>query len=198
MNVSIKTPFAEMSIEMGQEQAMDLIRRAVGYSMAPAEKQGTTEPAVINNTAPAAGAPETGAAPKEKPMPKSRVETMFGPRETWGVPAPENQDAEGHGSGEAYKGFLLIKCEKCGKIKGFCAKYPLTFHQCECGHRTELHDLNPVHAVCKCGSSFKYRTNIRDKQFTINCLDCKAPIDMELNGRGTAYVTIGLNRGGGY
>lgn len=72
MNASIKTPFTEMSIEMGQEQAMDLIRRAVGYSMAPTEKQETTEPAVINNTALAAGTSEAEAAPKKKPVPESR------------------------------------------------------------------------------------------------------------------------------
>lgn len=41
-------------------------------------------------------------------------------------------------------------------------------------------------------------TNISDPQFTMNCLACGAPVDLELNSRGTAYVTIGhKSRGGG-
>lgn len=40
-------------------------------------------------------------------------------------------------------------------------------------------------------------TNISDPQFTMNCLSCGAPVDLELNSRGTAYVTIGHKSGGG-
>lgn len=48
---------------------------------------------------------------------------------------------------------------------------------------------------CKCGKSFRYKTNAEAETITHSCLDCKAPVDMELNGKGTAYVTIGV-RGG--
>ncbi len=48
---------------------------------------------------------------------------------------------------------------------------------------------------CKCGKSFRYKTNAETETITHSCLDCKAPVDMELNGKGTAYVTIGV-RGG--
>lgn len=43
--------------------------------------------------------------------------------------------------------------------------------------------------------SFRYKTNAETETITHSCLDCKAPVDMELNGKGTAYVTIGV-RGG--
>lgn len=81
--------------------------------------------------------------------------------------------------------------------EGVQLQVPLTFHKCDCGHRTDLHDLKPVHLYCKCGSKYKYMTNISDPQFTMNCLACGAPVDLELNSRGTAYVTIGHKSGGG-
>lgn len=92
---------------------------------------------------------------------------------------------------EGYKGFLLIKCEKCGKIKGFCSKHSLRYHECECGHRTELGDMRPLHLHCKCGSHYKYQTNVQDAELAYRCLNCGSPVDLELNGRRNAYVTIG-------
>lgn len=92
---------------------------------------------------------------------------------------------------QLYKGFLLVKCEKCGKLRGFCAKTPTAYSKCECGHRTELHDLRPVFLKCKCGSVFKYKTNVTEEIFDFPCLKCGNPVDLQLNKRGTAYVTIG-------
>lgn len=92
---------------------------------------------------------------------------------------------------EEYKGFLMIKCEKCGTVKGFCAKTPISEYKCECGGKTKLHDLKMVHLHCKCGSHFKYKTNITDERFEYNCLTCGSPVDLELNGRRNTYVTIG-------
>lgn len=37
-----------------------------------------------------------------------------------------------------HKGFLLMKCPECGKIKGFCAKEPITEYRCSCGAMTPL------------------------------------------------------------
>lgn len=192
MKVSIKTPFAEMSLEMSQYSAMQLLQQAMesAYKIPPKETTDKSE------SAPAGGEePEKENA--EKPAPKSRVESMFGSKETWNTPEESGQDKPNEGK-QTYKGFLLIRCEKCGRVKAYCAKYPTSAHRCECGHSTELEDLIPVYAVCKCGGEFKYRTNIRDPQITIDCLKCSAPIDLELNKRETAYVTIGREmRGGG-
>lgn len=192
MKVSIKTPFADMSLEMSQYSAMQLLQQAMesAYKIPPKETTAKSE------SAPAGGEePEKENA--EKPAPKSRVESMFGSKETWNTPEESGQDKPNEGK-QTYKGFLLIRCEKCGRVKAYCAKYPTSAHRCECGHSTELEDLIPVYAVCKCGGEFKYRTNIRDPQITIDCLKCSAPIDLELNKRETAYVTIGREmRGGG-
>lgn len=68
-----------------------------------------------------------------------------------------------------FKGFLMIVCEECGAAKAFCAK-------------RETY-------------SFRYRTNATAETITHTCLRCKAPVDMELNRRGSAYVTIGMKGG---
>ena len=95
-----------------------------------------------------------------------------------------------------YKGFLLIVCEECGAVKAFCAKRETYSFRCdECGYETPLENLRPMYMHCKCGKSFRYKTNATEETITHTCLDCKAPVDMELNRKGTAYVTIG-GRGG--
>ena len=93
-----------------------------------------------------------------------------------------------------YKGFLIIRCEECGQVKAFCARKEIVFFRCDkCGHQTFLHDLKPLYMNCECGEKFRYKTNITDRILTRKCLSCDAPIDMELNKSGTAYVTIGSN-----
>lgn len=188
MNVSIKTPFAEMSFEMSPDRAKNLIRVAV--QLASSEDEAPHLSGLKCADPPEELRPE----PEPQKPTRSRVESMFGARETWSTPAAAGGREEER---ESYKGFLFIRCEACGKEKGYSSKYPLTFHKCDCGHRTDLHDLKPVHLYCKCGSKYKYMTNISDPQFTMNCLSCGAPVDLELNSRGTAYVTIGHKIGGG-
>ena len=48
---------------------------------------------------------------------------------------------------------------------------------------------------CKCGKSFRYKTNVTAQTITHTCLNCKAPVDMELNSKGNAYVTVGVRKG---
>lgn len=155
---------------------------------------------------PEAAAPSELAAPPKNPV--SRVERMFGGYRATGTATMEKVSASGHinvtpetiarkapeapqdGQQRQYKGFLLVKCERCGKVKGFCAKTPISAFRCECGHRTELRDLAPAHLKCKCGSQFTYNTNFTERQFDYPCLHCGSPIDLELNKRGDTYVTI--------
>lgn len=72
----------------------------------------------------------------------SRVERMFGARETWNTASAPNPD-EGQGP---YKGFLLVVCEECGEIKAFCAKRETYSFRCDkCGHETALENLRPMY-----------------------------------------------------
>ncbi len=123
-----------------------------------------------------------------KPKAPSRTESMFGPRNTWKIPP---QTADG------YKGFLLIRCPECGEVRGFCAKDYVQEVSCrKCGAVVPLDHLIPANVNCaKCGRHFRYKTNVGDnKPVPFKCLNCGAPVDLELNGKGTALVTM-VDRG---
>lgn len=136
--------------------------------------------------------------PEPPPKPVSRVERLFGAKEEWpkgGTQAEPNREYP-----EGYKGFLLIRCPECGEIRGFCSKTYVTDTTCRnCGASIPLDGLIPAHVNCgKCGNHFKYRTNIDTQEpIPFRCLRCEAPIDLQMNARGTALVTIGEKAGGG-
>ena len=102
---------------------------------------------------------------------------------------PQGQRPEPAETG--YKGFLYIKCSHCGAAKGYFPKTPIREHRCDCGNLTELRDLKPLYVNCKCGASFKYRTNLTSHMASMTCIQCKAPVDLELNTKKDTYTTIG-------
>lgn len=186
MQITMITPFGEMKFDMPPEKATDLMQRAFQYAAGQEAVKETTE---VHIPAFAPGGTFENShiirrddaqelvvptPPKKKPV--SRVERMFG---DFRKSEPED-----------YKGFLLIRCEECGKLKGFCAKQPISEYRCDCGHTTKLHDLKAAHLKCKCGSQFTYNTNINDEQFDYPCLHCGSPVDLALNRRGDTYVTV--------
>ena len=126
--------------------------------------------------------------PKPEPMPKqskqkSRVERMFGPKDSWG------QEQKAAGS-KPYRGFLLMRCRECGKLRGFHAKVPITEYRCECGGVTPVANLRPLHLRCKCGKHFMYRTNVVEDTLTYGCLACGAPVDLKYNPKSDSYETV--------
>ncbi len=89
---------------------------------------------------------------------------------------PEAKAYSEHVAGTGYTGFLYIRCPKCGKERGMCAKFPMSEYTCrDCGKKTELENLHKVHFTCECGKYFSYFTNIEDDMFEIACLDCGTP-----------------------
>lgn len=147
--------------------------------------------------------------PSEPEQLLSRVERLFGRRESWpnataaatpsqDKPKAEAEETEDTGpeasfSRRAVKGFLIVECENCGQTREFCSRAEITSNRCHsCGHVTALDKtyMRPAYAKCKCGREFKYQTNATGDTITINCIACGSPIDMQLNGRGTAYVTL--------
>lgn len=153
--------------------------------------------------------------PSEPEQLLSRVERLFGRRESWpnataaatpsqDKPKAEAEETEDTGpeasfSRRAVKGFLIVECENCGQTREFCSRAEITSNRCHsCGHVTTLDKtyMRPAYAKCKCGREFKYQTNATGDAITINCIACGSPIDMQLNGRGTAYVTL-RDAGGG-
>lgn len=203
MNVQIKTAFGEMAFDMPQDKALSLISLAITYA---GDVGADVEP-TASQTERAEEPPkakEAPTAPKPKEKPKSRLEALFGNRSEWNIPEEEKpqepddvnepKEEPQEKPQEEYKGFLYIECEECGKTKAFCVKQPIAYHRCKCGHDTHLHDLIPVHVRCECNAKFTYMTNVRSNTFTMDCLACGSPVDMELGAKEKAYVTMAKSR----
>lgn len=162
MKIRIDTPIARLSADLPEDRVKDLLRIALEYATG-------------------------GAIPVQRPVeaaqPVSPAPRVFTPRQE--TKSKESAAVPG------YKGFLYIKCEGCGKIKGFCVKAPLREHRCDCGHTTRLKDLKPLYVKCKCGESFDYMTNLIENVVTIDCLKCGAPVDLEYHEKNNKYTTIG-------
>lgn len=99
---------------------------------------------------------------------------------------PEKEEIK---SDTEYKGFLYLKCESCGQVKGFCTK-GISEYTCTCGHVTPLNDLKPLHVNCQCGSNFKYMTNMEEEMFDIKCIDCGNPVSVSWHPKKKLYQTI--------
>lgn len=92
---------------------------------------------------------------------------------------------------KGYKGFLLIRCGKCGHVRAFNSKYELNWYKCgECGEETALEELVPLWAQCECGRHSRYYTNIDTAMTEVNCITCGAPVAVEWNAKKKCYQTI--------
>lgn len=161
MRIRINTPMARIEADLQEDQVKDLLQIALQYAT------GGTGSVVrhVEAAQPADPSPRV-FVPDANPKPKEdRTET-------------------------GYKGFLYIKCDACGSTKGFCAKTQIKEARCDCGHATPLKDLKPLYVNCKCGESFKYRTNLTDDTATINCIKCGSPVDLEYHYKNGEYATI--------
>lgn len=95
-------------------------------------------------------------------------------------------------SGFTYKGFLYMRCPRCGEVYSFCMKNPADNFKCRsCGSRTPfMEPLIPMHVFCECGGKFRYYTNITDPVIEMRCIDCGSPIDLYYNKRKKIYETM--------
>lgn len=182
MQITMKTPYGDMNFDMPSEKVSDLIQKAFLYAA------GGQQPENIPQEAPYLSQERPKEVQPEN-KPHRRIDSLFG---DFRGSREERREPEGQQEHEPeeYKGFLLIKCKHCGKLKGFCAKTPIREFSCECGGKTELHGLKMAHLHCKCGSHWKYKTNVTEEKIEYNCLNCGSPVDMELNSRRNTYVTI--------
>lgn len=172
MNVRIETPYAKVNVDMSAAGASNLIMQAFEYATkddSKLEYTATTEQDLED----------------ERYLDPDEAHNLY-VQATEPLPHINNRISR-----EQYKGFLLIKCTCCGKVKGFNTKEPLSHYQCSnCGGFTELNDLKMAYLDCKCGARWKYRTNITDEQFDYSCLNCNNTISARLNSRRNTYVTI--------
>lgn len=91
-----------------------------------------------------------------------------------------------------YKGFLYIKCPKCGNTRGIYAKTETECYRCKtCGSTSDLPPyLAILYVNCECGKDFKYLTNVKDKMFDVSCMNCGSPVATHYNERTGVYESI--------
>lgn len=101
---------------------------------------------------------------------------------------PQESNTEESG----YKGFLLMECKHCGKIKAFCAKEKINKYFCsDCGETTEFENpLVKLYMNCKCGRISTYWTNITTDIMDVTCIECGAPVPVKYNGKKNIYETL--------
>ncbi|WP_367567775.1 hypothetical protein [Lacrimispora sp.] len=91
-----------------------------------------------------------------------------------------------------YKGFLYIKCRKCGKERAYCSKISITQHHCTCGAVTPfVEPLRVMYVMCECGhKTCRYKTNMTGKMFDVPCIKCQAPVAVEWDAKRQQYKTV--------
>lgn len=144
-------------------------------------------------------------APKEE-EPKEEPKKEYCTEPNGAVPEeprePEHTEEPTSDEPKKYKGFLVVKCQHCGKTKGFLARQEISNYRCDCGGLTPLGDLVPLTALCECGKRWRYMTNMTDDSFEINCIHCGSPIPVFWNDKKHKYETLfenlpGKNKKGG-
>ena len=93
---------------------------------------------------------------------------------------------------KGYKGFMYIRCPKCGAVKGFNLKKESRSFLCEdCGIVTPFGEpLKRLYLNCECGRRFTYWTNMTDEMFDIPCIDCGMPVPVIYNHKKNIYETV--------
>lgn len=94
---------------------------------------------------------------------------------------------------EGYKGFLVIQCPECGKIRAFMTKNEIIWYRCKrCREVFPLEAMRRVYVNgCPCcGTRLRYLTNAVGESFDIKCINCKAPVDLLWNEKHKAFVSI--------
>lgn len=132
------------------------------------------------------------APKKEEPKKEQKKEYCTEPNGVIPEEPSEHEHTEEPTSTEPrkYRGFLVVKCEHCGKTKGFLARQEISNYRCDCGGITPLGDLVPLTALCECGKRWRYMTNMTDDSFEINCIHCGSPIPVFWNDKKHKYETL--------
>lgn len=90
-----------------------------------------------------------------------------------------------------YKGFLYLQCPYCQTERGFCVKEEISKNICRgCGSEMLLENMVPLYVDCECGSHYRYLTNMGEKIFDINCINCGSSVAINWNAKKKQYETI--------
>ena len=170
-------PFGEDGILYGILQDLAVLQGYRIASFIAAEERADMIPAtpMLKEMLPAADKPAPTESETDQPA-ETPADKPFTRRE------PEKE----------YRGFVFLRCPKCGKERAFCAKQPMTRYLCrDCGALSELPPPTRVYVRCECGNQAKYVTNIGDWCFDVPCIQCGAPCPVEYHPGKRIYVPAG-------
>ena len=200
MKVRVSIPGAYTAVELEEDQAQKAfwkLSETLGVfsrmkvicrgSKIPADNAGEVKPN------PEVTVPESPAADPEEVREVESLDPVLDAEESDESEEPDTEESSLPAEPKfKYKGFLYIKCPKCGAVKGFTARKPTDHYHCDCcGARSEFDGpLVPLWVNCECGRSFHYFTNMEEPAFDINCLECGMPVAVEWNSKKHMYVTI--------
>lgn len=132
-------------------------------------------------------APPVAAAPVPAPVPAPAPEPEPVPAP---VPAPAPAPEPAAEDAEGYRGFLHLRCPKCGELSTFCSKAGVRESRCcKCGHIYSLSGLTRAQLACPCGNSSHYHTNRTDWYIDIPCIRCGDPVTLEYSPKQGCYRT---------
>lgn len=188
MKVRVSMPEASIAIDFEEGKALEVFGKLNEVLLAMKKKGKMTVPeeaaapakATVNSEMKSLPKPEYAVLAKPEFNPMTDAELKELDEKLPSLDAPK------------YKGFMHIKCPKCGKIKDFYMKKESDHYHCDdCGARTEfVKPLVPLWVHCECGRRFRYLTNMTDPMFDINCLDCGTPVAVKWNENKQIYETI--------
>ena len=188
--ITIKTQYGEMTFMLPDDKVAEIITHAMKYAAKAADDS-------IPVAEEKREASVTHANPVMEPLegetPFVQLNQMF--PDSHGHNSEDNSQSRPKrppiGRSRYYRGFLLIRCEECGELRGFCARTPTDNCRCKhCGHETPLYDLRPAIIEHSCGGEYHYRTNVEDPAgFKFPCLGCGEMVTLEYDPRSDQYVT---------
>jgi len=181
VKLTISTKIQSFTLELPDEECAERFRELVGAVISAKTTSGSVE----------ADTPDLPVEDEPEPTPKSMEQVL--PTVKMPVPLQPASVPERQPEPTLYRGFLYIKCPKCGEARGFNAKNEVSRYYCNsCGTSSELPaNLTPLFVNCECGRRFKYMTNITEDLFDIPCLNCGSPVPVQYNPRSNSYETIG-------
>lgn len=172
----------------GHDMTAEVPTPAFGMKATSAPAQEEVKPATVKEEVKLPEPAPKKEEPKEEPKKEYCTEPNGAiPEET---SKPEHTEEPTITEPRKYRGFLVVKCEHCGKTKGFLARQEISDYRCDCGGITPLGDLVPLTALCECGKRWRYMTNMTDDSFEINCIHCGSPIPVFWNDKKHKYETL--------
>jgi len=190
MKIRLTMPGAAIAVEVTDHQAKNMFKELAAQllGMEPVKVVKMQMPVKVDSETVEAVTEAVANPEEQEPEYTNPEDSLPGTEKPENAPVPVSSAV--HNTNQGFKGFLYIRCENCGKERGFCVKEPTKSHRCSCGHETELKDLVTLWVRCDCGRQFKYLTNMDEYLFDIVCIYCGRTVPVKWDKVKRSYETV--------